>query len=477
MRILETSTDSLVLDVWRQTSPFSSAGSSPTPISVNACSPLHNGESVSNNMSKSDTLAVHHNSWDSPGYASQGTDSSKIVHSSGSQTDSLDNHVLNPCKSLHSHEPDKVRHSLPMLDKAKEKVERIFRVRHKSQDRDKDSTVKLETDNERYKKCQEQDKSLFKPFDDFGTQINLSSSENVIAEFPSKGQYVHTADSIFSTACIISNSKSSKTHKRDWELDSNCGTWPKTRCQQSHIISGSPANVFTPGHKSQRDQPNIRDIFYGNTERPPYKKGSVSELVPYRTQNADSDCNIFSGVSSSAFSPASTFTSLINTRSSYNKCIPAPVITPKVSPPTDVHLSKPQSHFVGGVIQSPNESSVVSSQGPLVFAKPTTAQTYGTVQSHKHRGIKRSNLVSYHQSHTQSPRSSNRGSPPQDFNFETNVRVVPKVQQVCMVFIVNPLPTLNTGCKVEIVLGILLYANTVCFSFHLFLNIKDPSIS
>ncbi|CAG5124909.1 unnamed protein product, partial [Candidula unifasciata] len=395
MRILETSTDSLVLDVWRQSSPFSSAGSSPTPpISGNIVSPLQDGSSVSNSMSKSDTLALYNSSWDSPGYASLGMESIKGVCSSGSQTDSLDNPVLNPYKIFHNHEPDKVRHSLPILDKAKEKVERIFRVRHKSQDRDKDCGVRKETGDEIYQRRHDQDKSVLKLDDDYGTQVNLSSTENVIAEFPSNVEYDHTANNIFSTACVISKAKPSNTRKRDWELDSNSGTWPKTKCQQSQNISGSPAIIFSPGHKPQRAQPSVRDIFCGNSERQPYEKSSVSGPVfTYSMQNSDSGCSIPSRVSSSAFSPTSASAFLMKTHSDYKKCMPAPVITTKASTPTDV-------------------------------------QVYGTALSHKQHEFNRNSLVSYHQSPIQSPGSSNRNCSPQDFTFEAKVRDAPKVQQM-----------------------------------------------
>lgn len=434
MRILETSTDSLVLDVWRQASPLSSAGSSPTPISLGTGTQMHDSTSVSSSMSKSDTLAVHSNSFDTSGYMDRGTDNSKNLRSSGSQTDSLDSPGPSPCKNLRNQESDKGKHSLPMLDKAIIKVERIFRTRHKTQDRSKDSEDKKDFDDDQLHGSQEPGKSLHKLVGDCGTQVSLSCTDKNVAEFPGSIKYMSKIDDGNSDVSI--NQESSKTCKRDWELDSNSGTWPKTRVHPGQSTSGPPPFIFSPGYRPNRDRPSIRNIFYGSSESSTYETkcppetGGAGNLQSSDSSIVNSDIVFHSPLaqSSSAFSPSSA---PVVSQSEHNSCLPLSVTLPKVATPS---VPVPKSHFTVGILHGKNmnisNSTLAPSWGPPVFVKPASTHMYGTVPSYRHTGH-RGSLVSTHYSQLQPTGVfPNSVSVAQDFRLETAVRAAPKTQQV-----------------------------------------------
>ncbi|XP_059176195.1 disks large homolog 5-like isoform X2 [Physella acuta] len=346
MRILESSTDPLVLEVWRQASPLSSAGSSPTPTCTGINSPLPDGSSIS----KSDSLAMQGCSWETACHVN--LEGSKNLRSSGSQTDSLDS----PGKQ----EQEKTRHSLPMLDRAKEKVENFFRPRPKSQERE-----------------------LVE--EDCGTQINLRSTESVIAQFPD------------STA--RADMTSSKSPRKELDFETNSGTWPKTRGQQMDSTCVHPTVICAPGHKPVKERPSIRDVFYGGPDfhRPVSSSGHHHDYQ------------------SSAFSP---------TMSSNSQAQHAPHSTQYT--PFSIPVSL-KSHFSVGVMHGPGtppHTSVVTSGGPSVFPKP--AQVYSSLQAGTlpSQGIaQRGSLISAHAG--VSPTST----VPQDFRFDpTTHRVPPKTQ-------------------------------------------------
>ncbi|XP_012942918.1 uncharacterized protein LOC106012976, partial [Aplysia californica] len=324
MRILETSSESVVLDVWRQSSPLNSAGSSPTPTSTGVNSPLPEAISASSPKSKSDTLAVRSSSWDCAGEGGRGAGSSKNLRSSGSQTDSLDSPGPSPRKALRNTEQEKVRHSVPMLDKAKEKVEKILRSRHRSQEREKEAEEKKDKHDGGVEESGGQlpprgvgsgfepgvnssnsggSKSQHKPVEDCSTQVNLPSTENVIAEFPNNTVYAQVGGAsnpsphgqpLAPPPPDLLSRVPKSPRKRELELDSNSGTWPKSR-GQGQSSSGPPTVVFPPGHKPFKDRPSIRDVFYASPDvlgggASLYEQRTVSTgpTIHHSSQNSDS---------------------------------------------------------------------------------------------------------------------------------------------------------------------------------------------
>ena len=117
-----------MLDVWRQTTPISSAGSSPVPLTSSVQDPL-----LCSSMKMDPPKR-----WDSASESSKG--SLKNIKSSGSQTDSLESpSVIRRPKDKRQSDKDldhiKTRHSVHILDKAIENVNKIFKTRNKSSER------------------------------------------------------------------------------------------------------------------------------------------------------------------------------------------------------------------------------------------------------------------------------------------------------------------------------------------------------
>ena len=454
MHILDSSSDSLVLDLWRQTSPLNSAGSSPTPTSTGISSPLlHEGgagasASVSSGMmmSKSDTMVGNHSvntsSWGAVGGA--GADSgdasaergSKNLRSSGSQTDSLDSPGPSPRKDVNnddhqsSNQDSKVRHSMPMLDKAKVTVEKIFnRSRHKSQEeksKDKEGVVGGGLHSKQHMKVAE----------DCGTQVNLSQTEKVIAEFPNNP----------AASYGINNDRSSKSsRKREIEVDSNNGTWPKTRSQHPPSTSGPPTVIAPPGHKTLKARPSIKEVFYGpasavtsshgvtvhhsaqnsdsSVKYPSPEASSHGVTIHHSAQNSDSSIKYPNAPSyppssaapssSSAFSPAnSAFSSASSSSGPLNSSplssavtLPSSVSTQHVystsltltqpstvsssssaaplSLPPSSSSSKSQSHFTVGIMHGPGTIPPF----PLGHHSPAQTQQPHNVGSYHHHTV------------------------------------------------------------------------------------------
>ncbi|RUS73670.1 hypothetical protein EGW08_018576, partial [Elysia chlorotica] len=374
MHLLESSSESLVLDLWRQSSPLNSAGSSPTPTStgVGSSTAQEAPAAVSGAamMSKSDSMVA----W--------GPDCSKNLRTSGSQTDSLDSPGSSPRKE-HASQDSKVRHSMPMLDKAKVTVEKIFsRSRHKSQE----------------DKAKEKDEQL---------EQHRKAKEKVIAEFPNNpaALYSHAAEG-------ANNDRYSKSsRKREIELDSNSGTWPKTRSQQAPSTCGPPTVIALPGHKAVKTRPSIREVFYGPASS---EAASQGVTVHHSAQNSDSSikypntCGYPSAAAAaSAFSPATSPSSAAG-----------PVNSSLVSSSvqnTSLSLSqtsKAPSHFTVGIMHGPGHTppyplgqpahSVASYQhhtvvGPGRPRHSPGAQLYGTIPGPKAAGgTLRGSLVSSH---------------------------------------------------------------------------------
>ncbi|KAK0049149.1 disks large 5-like isoform X1 [Biomphalaria pfeifferi] len=420
MRILETSTDSLILDVMRQKSPLSSAGSSPTPTFIGINSPLSENIAGSNSISKSDTLAVRSSSWETPSDTSRSVEGSKIVRSSGSQTDSLDSPGPSPRKAMRSQEHDKVRHSLPMLDRAKEKVENFFKSRHKSHE--KELGEKKDKDDEDSHVVHDHGKSLHKLAEDSSARIHLHSSENVIAEFPNNSASSNVSNH---TAPTSENRPSRPSRKSELDFDSNSGTWPKTRGQQIQNSSGPPTVIFAPGHRPVKERPSIKEVFYINPDSPSYNASSNPNAPSLDTVKPSNN-----GFPSYGAQAPSAFSS--PTSSSVVSAPPYHMHNVQSSPtPFTIPVwTKPTSHFSVGIAHGPSisaQSSIVTSRGPPVLDRPVVIPTYGTAPLPKAGDGNRNTMVYTHPGNIQTvgPGLS------QDMRFETNrVHGHPKSQHV-----------------------------------------------
>ncbi|GFR82371.1 disks large homolog 5-like [Elysia marginata] len=486
MHILDSSSDSLVLDLWRQTSPLSSAGSSPTPTSTGVGSPLHDGGSgasvsvgSSGILSKPEAAGGQHGSglalWGPGGHIGavggdgSGERSSKDLRCSGSQTDSLDSpgpslrkDSGNSCHldNQNNNQDNKVRHSMPMLDKAKVTVEKIFsRSRHKSQEeksKDKETLTRVMGQD---KQQEEQNRKIV---EDCATQVNLSHTENVIAEFPNSSAAVFTQAS-----GNANNDEQFKfSRKREIEVDINSGTWPKTRSQHTPPVSVPPTIMAPTGHKSLKARPSIKDVFYG-TFNP--ETSSYEDAVHHNAQNSHlsikyPDSSSYSSStapsSSSAFSATTSAFSLVSSSGPFKStslysavtvpgtslAVSHPPTVPSVSSSAPLPLSqsssKPQSHFTVGIMHGPGNTPFTLGQhghpypqqqphhggsyhhytvvGPTKVKSSPGMQLYGTIPGSRHNqsGTMRGSLVSSQQPHHHLQASvAHSHAMPQDFRF------------------------------------------------------------
>ncbi|KAK7500983.1 hypothetical protein BaRGS_00007863 [Batillaria attramentaria] len=242
MKLLETGTQPIVLDVLRQASPLSSTGSSPTPTTVSVLPPLSDQLSPAQTtaMSKSDTLATHTTMWDSTSADStrSGGGSSKNLRSSGSQTDSLDSPGPSPPKSLRNHEHDKhagedVREKVRDKDRERSRVDR----EQLSDGGNRNGAVMVSA----------------------VTQTPPKGVEDVIVEFP------------ISAFSRTSPDAWGKSRKREYEADSNSGTWPKSR-SGSTVVSAVPSTVAMMPAK---ERPSIKDPFIFEPPQPRNSSGGL----------------------------------------------------------------------------------------------------------------------------------------------------------------------------------------------------------
>lgn len=266
MKLLDSASQPVVLDVGRQTSPVSSAGSSPTPTIASVLSPLTGHltpTQQSTAISKPDTPTA--GMWDSTSADStrSGGGSSKNLRSSGSQTDSLDSPGPSPPKALRNHNHDKVRHSMPVLDKAKETVEKIFRSRHKSQDREQvcerdhqhgeDKIPEKEKDKDHHRDRERGHNK--REMEEKGREVGVRLVSSVT-------QTAHLGPDDDGENPALALSKTSpepwgRSRKREYEENSNSGTWPKSRSGPS-INCAVPSTVsVTPA----KERPSIKDPF------------------------------------------------------------------------------------------------------------------------------------------------------------------------------------------------------------------------
>ena len=223
MRILESSSEPVSLHVLRQVSPVHSAGSSPTPTSQSAMSPLSDHSYHSNQRSHSDTIA--HPSFildDSMSYTPGGNKTSRSLCS---QTDSIDSSVPSSRKNRER------QHGF------KEVFKVLFRHRpsHDSQ---------LDIDE--------------RGGSSYISNSNLGMQENVIVEFDP-----------------VSNRKDernkSKQRKREVEIESNSGTWPKSSHQmRPSFLNANNTVIIRPQPKERpilRPDSYIEPPFYDRLEK------------------------------------------------------------------------------------------------------------------------------------------------------------------------------------------------------------------
>ena len=168
---------------------------------------------------------------------------------------------------------------MPVLDKAKEiVVEKIFRSRHKTdgQDRERDIDRQHSRDDV-HEKGRSKDKDRGCSGCDQGpsvadsnrpaavmvssiTQTPLKGADDVIVEFP---------PSAFSRT---SPDAGCKSRKREYEADSNSGTWPKSR--SGLVISSTVPSTVTLVPAKER--PSIKDPFFFQPPQPQCKNSPES---------------------------------------------------------------------------------------------------------------------------------------------------------------------------------------------------------
>ncbi|XP_041362513.1 disks large homolog 5-like [Gigantopelta aegis] len=276
MKTLEKSNNPIHLDIWRQASPMNSAGSSPTPTNQSSMSPLSDQPRVLSGMSKSDTIPQRAAMWDTSMDSSNGgvAGSNKNLRSHGSQTDSLDSPGPSPRKGggrhpVH-HDMEKARHSVHVLDRAIEKVEKIFRPRPKSQERNLEYclTPVLKSGSKTNNSCASR------------TALSNEKTENVIAEF----------DAVLKRDDHSKESRSSKGRKRELEQESNSGTWPKSRNQQLTTFSGPATVIMRPSQHRIKERPSIKSspFFDPPTNLFLRHDHDKSPQVKHISQNSDS---------------------------------------------------------------------------------------------------------------------------------------------------------------------------------------------
>ncbi|KAJ8318863.1 hypothetical protein KUTeg_003954 [Tegillarca granosa] len=214
MKMLEDCNDPVQLDVWRQTSFSSSAGSSPTPIIQLP--------------SQCDILPLKQSVWGDTTVTSDSGKSSMKMKSSGSQTDSLDSPGPTPRhkkeKRYSEGSDHKSRHSGHMLDRAREKVEK-FLGRHKSQERSESEEYSLS-------KIDAESPS------DYDTENGMEEANFHVPRMENP----------------FTNHQKSSRRKRELEADSN-GTWPK--CYRGIMPSSENGTVGPQPQRKGYDRASL----------------------------------------------------------------------------------------------------------------------------------------------------------------------------------------------------------------------------
>ncbi|KAL8565502.1 hypothetical protein ACOMHN_049478 [Nucella lapillus] len=255
--MLESSSQPVVLGIFRQAPSLSSTGSSPTPNSTSVLSPLPEHPSLmqSSKVSKSDTLDTHSSATrdsrfsDGAFAGNISSNSSKNLLCSGSQTDSFDSPVPSPRKSLRSHAHDKVRHSMPVLDMV---VDKIFRSRNKSTERAFSTDRQYSRDDMHDEHCGEKDMDMCgdgpgktaRP----GSAMASVSTQTPPPLLAKDSQMVNHSSRPFDPGRPPDARFS--PYKRDLEADSNNGTWPKSR--SAVVITSTVPSTVTLAPSKER---------------------------------------------------------------------------------------------------------------------------------------------------------------------------------------------------------------------------------
>ncbi|KAH3871821.1 hypothetical protein DPMN_035036, partial [Dreissena polymorpha] len=266
--------DTILLDVWRQTTPLSSAGSSPIPLGAPLQEPLLCPSSKSDPSKR----------WDSASEGSKG--SLRNIKSSGSQTDSLDSpSVMRRGKERKQSDKDsdhKARHSVHIFDKALETVDKIFKSRNKS-------TERIEID-----------KGTLTPS---RPRTMIENSVDIVEfAFP-----MHTRENSNASSTTRNSGRPNEEvlENVDQEM-SNTGTWPKCYRFSNATVNGTVIQTQKNHHK----RPSIEAVIDRTGDQgfrvpplPPERKNSSFVAARHTPQNSDSTITYSSHPPSPSLSP------------------------------------------------------------------------------------------------------------------------------------------------------------------------------
>ncbi|WAQ95505.1 DLG5-like protein, partial [Mya arenaria] len=297
--------DTIVLDIARQTTPLSSAGSSPLPLTANMQDPLLVSPLKNEGLKP----------WESASESSKG--SMKNIKSSGSQTDSLDSPVV-PRRKKDKKGSDKdidhkTRHSVHIFDRAIEAVDKFFGPRNKSTER---------MDSEKG--------MLSLPVGRPRTMIEDRDTED-IAQFAFPTHHRENSNSS-NTNRSSGRQKQERPENLDPEM-SGTGTWPKMRnINTVNTVNGTVIQTQKNHHK----RPTIDAVISHSEDQgvgiptarvpplPPQRSNSSFSAVRHTPQNSDSTIT-FSSPPSPSLSPQPSNAS---SSSYFNK---SPALTPRHS--------------------------------------------------------------------------------------------------------------------------------------------------
>ncbi|XP_053393187.1 disks large homolog 5-like isoform X2 [Mercenaria mercenaria] len=321
--------ETIMLDVWRQTTPLSSAGSSPVPIVASM------QEQLLSSPLKSDSSKR----WESTSESSKG--SMKNIKSSGSQTDSLDSPGIPRRHKDRKHsEKDldgKGRHSVHIYDKALETVNKFFRPRHKSSER---------SDNDK------------------GT-LTLSRPQTMIEDSGGLAEFSFPTHQRDNSGSSNTNRSSGRSREYDPEM-SGTGTWPKCMKISNTANNGTVVQIQKNHHK----RPTIDAVINHSGENiptarvpplPPERNASSFVAARHTPQNSDSTITYSSHPPSPSLSPQPSTSS---TSSYFPKSpIPIPRRSFNIHEPSDSQSSLSQSHSLSHSQVQSHSQNHTPSQG------------------------------------------------------------------------------------------------------------------
>lgn len=271
--LYQCGTNTIMLDVWRQTTPISSAGSSPVPLVSPAQDPI-----LCSSMKMDSSKR-----WDSASESSKG--SMKNIKSSGSQTDSLESPSVTRRRKDRKHTDkdleQKTRHSVHIFDKALENVNKIFKTRNKSAER---------VDSEK-------------------GMLSLSRPQTMIEDSSDLPEFVFTHRRENSGSSNTNRSSGRQRRDSDPEM-SGTGTWPK--CMRINSTINGTVISTSKGHK----RPTL-DVLKAHAQDsvvpmvptarvpplPPERSNSSYMAARHTPQNSDSTITYNSHPPSPSLSP------------------------------------------------------------------------------------------------------------------------------------------------------------------------------